>query len=166
LWGVSKNNLALSQARAVQVRAYFRYIWNIDPDRIKVSARKLPELPSTSSVEEGMLENQRVEIHSDSPQIFDSIKTTYTFEVADFNEINIHPDIQLGYDLKNWNIEIKSGGEFILKDISTIFTEKISLDKLSESGTITACMVLIPASLKSANSNKIQIQYIISKKEP
>ncbi len=58
-----------------------------------------------------------------------------------------------------------SGGEFILKDISTIFTEKISLDKLSESGTITAGLVLIPASLKSANSNKIQIQYIISKKE-
>jgi len=41
----------------------------------------------------------------------------------------------------------------------------LSLDKLTESGTITAGLVLIPASLKSANSNKIQIQYIISKKE-
>lgn len=58
-----------------------------------------------------------------------------------------------------------SGGEFLLKDISTIFTEKLSLDKLSESGTVTAGLVLIPVSLKSANDNKIQIQYIISKKE-
>ena len=114
--GEEKNNLALSQARAEQVRAYFRYIWNIAPDRINVSARKLPELPSTSSVEQGRLENQRVEIHSDFPQIFDSIKTTYTFEVADLNEINIHPDIQLGYDLKNWNLEIKGDGK-LLKSI-------------------------------------------------
>jgi outer membrane protein OmpA-like peptidoglycan-associated protein len=114
--GEEKNNLALSQARAEEVRAYFRYIWNIDPDRIKVSAQGLPEIPSTSSVEEGRLENQRLEIHSDSPQIFDSIKTTYTFEVADFNEINIHPDIQLGYDLKDWNIGIKGDGK-LLKSI-------------------------------------------------
>ncbi len=58
-----------------------------------------------------------------------------------------------------------SGGEFLLKDISTIFTEKIPLDRLSEPGTLTAGLVLIPASLKSATDNKIQIQYIISKKE-
>jgi outer membrane protein OmpA-like peptidoglycan-associated protein/Mg-chelatase subunit ChlD len=109
--GTEKNNITLSRARAENVRAYFRYIWNIDPDRIKVSARKLPELPSTSSVEEGRLENQRVEIHSDSPQILDSIKSIYTFEVADSNEITIQPDILLGYDLKNWNISIKGDGE-------------------------------------------------------
>lgn len=114
--GEEKNNLALSQARAEEVRAYFRYIWNIDPDRIKVSAQRLPDVPSTSSVEEGRLENQRLEIRSDSPEIFDSIKTTYTFEIADSNEITIHPDIQLGYDLKDWNIEIKGDGK-LLKSI-------------------------------------------------
>lgn len=54
--GEEKNNMVLSRARAESVQAYFRYIWNIDPDRITVSARKLPELPSTGSVEEGRLE--------------------------------------------------------------------------------------------------------------
>ncbi|MBA3009898.1 MAG: OmpA family protein [Proteobacteria bacterium] len=114
--GEEKDNLALSQARAEAVRAYLQYIWEIDPDRIKVSARKLPELPSTNSVEEGMVENQRVEIHSDSPQIFDSIKSIYTFAVSDFNEINIRPDILIGYDLKDWTIEIKGDGK-LLKSI-------------------------------------------------
>ncbi len=106
-----KNNISLSQARAENVRSYFRYIWNIAPDRIKVSARKLPELPSTSSVEEGRLENQRVEIHSDSPQILDSIISRFTFEVADFNEIKIQADIKIGYDLRDWNIEITGDGK-------------------------------------------------------
>lgn len=111
--GVEKNNITLSQARTEAVRSYFQYIWNIDPARIKVSARKLPELPSTSSVEQGRLENQRVEIHSDSPQILDSIKSIYTFEIADSNEILIQPDILLGYDLKDWTINIKGNGELL-----------------------------------------------------
>jgi len=114
--GEEKDNLALSQARAEAVRAYFQYIWGIDPDRIKVSARKLPELPSTNSVEEGVVENQRVEIHSDSPQIFDSIKSIYTFAQADFNKIDIQPDILIGYDLKEWTIEIRGDGK-LLKSI-------------------------------------------------
>ncbi len=109
--GTEKNDITLSRARAEDVRAYFRYIWNIDPDRIKVSARKLPERPSSSSVKQGRIENQRVEIHSDSPQILDSVKSIYTFEIADSNEITIQPDILLGYDLKNWSISIKGDEE-------------------------------------------------------
>lgn len=114
--GEEKNKIALSQARAEEVRAYFRYIWGIDSDRIKVTARKLPEVPSTNVVEEGWVENQRVEIRSDSIDILDSIKSTYTFAVANSNEINIKSDIKIGYDLKNWNIEIKGDGK-LLKSI-------------------------------------------------
>jgi uncharacterized protein (TIGR00159 family) len=56
------------------------------------------------------------------------------------------------------------GGGLILKDIATLFTEPISLDTLTESGTATVGLVLNPASLKLKNNNKIQIQYLISKK--
>jgi len=168
--GEEKNNLTLSQARAEQVRAYFRYIWNIAPDRITVSARKLPELPSASSVEEGRLENQRVEIHSDSPQIFDSIKTTYTFEVADFNEINIHPDIQLGYDLKDWNIEIKGDGK-LLKSIKgqgnnipdysfSLFEYGLSTIGTIDNISISATMTDITGQTFTTNTANTSIKYI------
>lgn len=56
------------------------------------------------------------------------------------------------------------GGGLLLRDISTIFTEQISLDKITESGVIAAGLVLNPTSLKLVNNNKIQIQYFISKK--
>ena len=168
--GEEKNNLALSRTRAEEVRAYFRYIWNIDPDRIKISARKLPELPSTSSVEEGRLENQRVEIHSDSSQIFDSIKTTYSFEVADFNEINIHPDIQLGYDLKDWNIEIKGDGKLLksikgqgndIPDYSFILFQ-YGLSKIGtiDNISISATMTDITGESFTTNSAQTSIKYI------
>jgi diadenylate cyclase len=57
-----------------------------------------------------------------------------------------------------------TGGGLVLRDISTIFTEQISLDKLTESGTTTVNLVLNPASLKLENKDKIQIHYLISKK--
>lgn len=168
--GEEKNNIALSQARAEEVRAYFRYIWNIDPDRIKVRAQKLPKLPSTSSVENGRLENQRVEIHSDSPRIFDSIKSTYAFEVADSNEMNIHTDIQLGYDLKEWNIEIKGDGT-VLKSIQgqgndipdySFSLFDYGLSKIGTVNTISASATLTDITGQSFTTDSAQasIKYI------
>jgi diadenylate cyclase len=60
-------------------------------------------------------------------------------------------------------VRIKGGG-LILRDISTIFTEPISLDKLTQSGTATVVLVLNPASLKLETKGSIQINYLISKK--
>ncbi len=55
------------------------------------------------------------------------------------------------------------GGGLVLKDISTIFTEQIVLDKLTESGSTTVGLILNPASLKVGDDNKVQIQYTLSK---
>ncbi len=57
-----------------------------------------------------------------------------------------------------------TGGGLALKNISTIYTEKILLDKITESGTATVGLVLNPASLRLKNNNKIQIEYLILKK--
>ncbi len=57
-----------------------------------------------------------------------------------------------------------TGGGLALIDMATIFTEPIPLDKLSESGTITATLVLNPASLHLKPKDPIQIRYLISKK--
>lgn len=57
-----------------------------------------------------------------------------------------------------------TGGGLVLRDISTIFTEPISLARLTESGVVTVDLVLNPASLKSGNNTKIKIQYFISKR--
>ncbi|MCP3942132.1 MAG: DisA protein [Desulfobacteraceae bacterium] len=57
-----------------------------------------------------------------------------------------------------------TGGSLSLKDISTIFTKPISLDKITKSGTIDVVLILKPASLKLQTKNTVQIKYIISKK--
>jgi len=53
------------------------------------------------------------------------------------------------------------GGKRILQNISTIYTEKIQLDNIKESGTTTVNLALNPASLKIApgSKDKIKVNY-------
>jgi uncharacterized protein (TIGR00159 family) len=54
------------------------------------------------------------------------------------------------------------GGKRILDKMATIYTEKVSLDKLKEKGSIAANLALQPASLKIApgSKEKISIKYL------
>jgi YbbR domain-containing protein len=54
-----------------------------------------------------------------------------------------------------------TGGKRLIEKMTTIYTEKVSLDKLQDKGTITATLALQPASLKVAagSKEKIVIKY-------
>jgi outer membrane protein OmpA-like peptidoglycan-associated protein len=62
-------SIDLSRQRAESVKKYLVEIWGISPDRIKVDARKLPESPTLPTTPEGISENRRVELGSDSWEI-------------------------------------------------------------------------------------------------
>jgi len=55
------------------------------------------------------------------------------------------------------------GGKRILEKISTIYTEKVPLDNITESGVITVNMILNPVSLKidSSSKDKITVKYTV-----
>lgn len=112
--GEEKGQLTLSRSRADAVFAYFRYVWGIDPERMEVSARNLPEVPSTSRVPEGQVENQRVEIYSDHPAILDTIKSVYVEEQSDAGAIKIIPAIQAETVITDWQLKLMGGGEILL----------------------------------------------------
>jgi len=58
------------------------------------------------------------------------------------------------------------GGSRILKDVLTIYTEPVSLEKLKESGTLTANLVLDPPSLKIAPGSKdrVTVAFVITER--
>lgn len=114
--GVELGRTDLSRGRAEAVRAYLRYIWGIDLSRMEVEARNLPAVASTGSVAEGRAENQRVEILSDFPGILDTVQSTYVEEITDAKEIRILPQIQAGYEIAYWTIELKGDGS-VLKSV-------------------------------------------------
>jgi outer membrane protein OmpA-like peptidoglycan-associated protein/Mg-chelatase subunit ChlD len=111
--GVERGKTDLSRSRAESVRAYLKYIWGIDLWRMEVEARNLPSAASNGSVEEGRAENQRVEIYSDFPEILATIESTYVEKIAEANEIRILPQIQVGYDIAHWRLELTGDGVLI-----------------------------------------------------
>jgi outer membrane protein OmpA-like peptidoglycan-associated protein len=103
----------LSRSRAEAVRAYLKYIWGIELSRMDLEDRNLPEVASTGSVDEGRVENQRVEIYSDSSAILDTIKSTYVENISNAQQVRILPKIQAGYDLLRWNVALVGDGTLI-----------------------------------------------------
>jgi outer membrane protein OmpA-like peptidoglycan-associated protein len=78
-----------------------------------LEARNLPAVASTSSVDAGRAENQRVEIFSESPALLDTIKSTYVEKISNAQEVQIRPQIQAGYDLARWTVALVGDGTLI-----------------------------------------------------
>ncbi len=72
-----------------------------------------------------------------------------------------------GITLDPERIEIIGGSE-LLKNLSTVLTEKVPIDPLEKSGTLTVKLVLGPASLKFASGSKdrVKIEYEITRRTP
>lgn len=99
----------LSMMRAVAVRTYLQYIWNIDPARMSLEARNLPAKPSTSRSEEGRADNRRVEIHSDYPAMFDLVRSTYLGYRFDNSALVVRPLLNTTYGVADWRIRAVAG---------------------------------------------------------
>ncbi len=112
-FGPEKNRTDLSRLRAQSVHAYLKYIWGVDSKRMTVTARDLPAAASSGKTQQGRAENQRVEIHSASPEILDVIRSTHVEAISNARNIKLMPDIQSGYDLKRWKIDLVGDGRSI-----------------------------------------------------
>jgi len=148
--GEEKGRTDLSRTRAEAVRSYLRYIWAIDPARMEVTARDLPQIPSTSRVAEGIVENQRVEIYSDTPEILDTVKSAYLEETSDADTIGVTPQLSVHYGVESWKVDLKGDGVVIgsvngtgdPKPSYAFSTKDIGLNRLAQYGSLSAEMEL------------------------
>ena len=144
--GVERGKLDLSRSRGEAVKAYLRYIWGIDPARMDVEARNLPEVASAANLSEGQAENQRVEIYSDAPALLDVIKSTYVQAICNAEEIRVSPQIQTGYGIAKWSLILTGDGNSLgslegqgdLEPAYALMIKDIDLSRISLSKTVTA----------------------------
>ena len=109
--GEEKGRIDLSRARAEAVKAYLQYIWGIDPSRMAVEARNLPEVPSSRGTPEGREENQRVEIYADRDEILDVVASTYAEASMDAEMLRVQPLIVAEHGIYNWKLTISGDGD-------------------------------------------------------
>ena len=117
--GEEKGNKALSRARAEGVKAYLQYIWGIDPARMAVEARNLPEVPTSGRTPEGHEENRRVEIYSEEAAILDVVKSTYADYNSNLEVLTVVPRIESEHGIDRWAVTVLGDGQPIFEESGT-----------------------------------------------
>lgn len=102
--GSEKSDIALSQARAETIRDYLTEVWKINPSRIKVESRNLPEKASNIKEEDGLEENRRVEIRSDSWEIMKPVFCNDTIRKTNPGIVRFYPEVQADDDIEVWYV--------------------------------------------------------------
>jgi len=145
-----KKNRKLSTARAEAVRDYLQAVWNVAPDRISIDARNLPEIPSTSRIEDGRAENRRVEIRADDSSILAPVRSTYMSVRIDADALTLRPAVNAPHNVANWTVRAanKNGslgelsGEGAPPAEIRIPMRTRNLNEMSIGGDITITMVV------------------------
>ncbi|MFC2129865.1 OmpA family protein [Bacteroidota bacterium] len=99
-----KSNIELSKLRTKTIFDYFVNTWMIDSNRIKMRYRNLPEKPSTPDKEDGIQENSRVEIYSDTYEIISPVFINDTLRKTTPSEIRFYPIVLSEAGLAHWKI--------------------------------------------------------------
>lgn len=109
--GIEEGSIPLARNRAEVIRDYFVKVWQIDPKRLKIEARLLPEKPSPSNISQGQEENRRVEITSNDESLTDPLTVLKTEHIANPPQISLKPHIFAEAGLKSYRAIISMGGK-------------------------------------------------------
>lgn len=105
------NNQTLSIARANIVRDYLISTWKIEPPRIKIKRRNLPESPSNTNSPDGIIENQRAEISSDRFEVIQPVYLNEIFKSSNPPKIVIKPEVKAEAGLMKYEVSINQGAK-------------------------------------------------------
>jgi len=102
--GDEKNSIELSKERANTINNYLVNIWDINPDRIVIKSRNLPQNPSNNNDTAGIAENRRVEITSDSPEILSPIISNDIYYKSVPAQISMNNNANKYFKINEWMI--------------------------------------------------------------
>jgi len=115
-----RNNLELSRKRANAVKDYLVKNWQIDPKRIKIDAKNLPQKASLPKEEtDKIAENRRVEIYSDNESILAPIFIEKIDRSSNPPIVRFKPQINSEAGLQTWKIEA-----YQKTDVSNMFSKQ------------------------------------------
>ncbi|MBI5323922.1 MAG: OmpA family protein [Ignavibacteriae bacterium] len=109
--GKEKNNIELSKKRAEAVKTYLVNTWGIAPERISLNPRNLPNEPSNPQKEDGVVENRRVEILSNTMEIIAPVITVDTLRVTNPPSVRFKTDYKGEAPLSSWSLLAKQKGK-------------------------------------------------------
>lgn len=99
-----RGNKALSQRRSEVVKDFLVREWGIDPRRITIEYRNLPEIPSNMKEQDGIEENRRVEMIANIPQLLEPVNVKDTLRISNPPRFRFKPQIFSNIGVKEWKV--------------------------------------------------------------
>ncbi|MDR0927810.1 MAG: OmpA family protein [Ignavibacteria bacterium] len=116
--GKFETDKAISQYRAVGVKNYLEKKYSIDSNRITLKYGNTPSKPSAQTVKDGVVENRRVELSSNSPMLFEPVFAKGDKQrIATPNNAIFVPSVVCNKPITSWELEI-SQAEKIVRRLS------------------------------------------------
>lgn len=110
-----EKDLSLALQRALSIKQYLVDIWNINPDRIMVKSRDLPEFPSNPNTFEGAEENRRVEIYSDDINILAPLIISDTLKIVSPEQIRFYNNFNKCFEIDKWTLNILQENDTLMR---------------------------------------------------
>ncbi len=111
--GLETGKIGLSKQRADTVRKYLVDVWNIDPARIKMESRNRPSKPSDTTVVDGVIENRRVEIYSDTWEILEPVITHDTLRLVQSPDVRFRLSAVATEGVSRWTLNVNQSGQLL-----------------------------------------------------
>jgi len=123
--GPELNNLELSNNRANAIKNYLTEIWDVNPNRIEVTKRNLPQNPGNNNLLDGEIENQRAEIYCNDFEVLKPINIKTIEKSSNPPILLIGPKFKKQNEnviLENvkWDLNITQNEKFLRRTTSDI----------------------------------------------
>ncbi len=105
-------NRQVSQQRAEAVKNYLVGSVGVDASRITTEARDLPEKASNNTIPDGMEENRRVELRSNTPEVLDPIIIQKDKQrITTPSMVEFRPKVTSSSPITEWKLSISQAGK-------------------------------------------------------
>ena len=109
----AEGGLNLSRERAEAVFSYLQSVWGIDSSRLTIETRNLPSKPSNMEVADGVVENRRAELYSDTWEVLAPVITDDTLRVTNPPVIRFRPEAESQSPISGYNLNVLQGEDLL-----------------------------------------------------
>jgi len=104
--GNEKNNLKLSEERALVVEKYLKDVWGIKSNQLKIKSQNLPDNPGNINDVDGIVENQRVELKITDNELNKPVYLKDVEKAVNPPVVALYPKVEADAGIKNWDIKV------------------------------------------------------------
>lgn len=149
----------LSRKRAEAVRDYLVSVWGIDTSRLTLAARNLTVIPSNVDDPDGVVENRRVELASETWQILEPIVSHDTLRVTNPPTLRLRPSVAGDAEVASWEIRIAQSDRTLRTFTGTgPLPERIDWHLLDEQLTVPTAVTPVTTELIVTESSARRAQ--------